>query len=305
MRVVFIGTGAIGVPALRRLLASDHQIVGVVTQPDRPAGRHQTMQVSPIKSVIAQQGPGNAVELLQPERIKNPGAVQQIAALHPDVIVVVAYGQILPRSVLEIPAIACLNVHASLLPRWRGAAPIQAAIAAGDSETGITIMYMDEGLDTGEILLQRRLAIAPEETGASLHDRLAELAPDALLQALRELRAGSAPRVPQDSSASTYAPKLRRDDGLIDWKLPAEVIVRKIRAYQPWPGAFTLLQGRHLKIFAAMTTDSTGPPGQLVSTDDQITIAAGAGAVSLLEIQPEGKRRMSVAEYLRGRPFEP
>src|SRR5205085_11647728 len=180
MRIVFIGTGEIGVPALRALQKSEHEIVGVVTQPDKPAGREQRIKASPIKLAIA----GSKMSILQPAKIKDPAAIEQIRALAPDVIVVVAYGQILPRAVLEIPRTACLNIHASLLPRWRGAAPIQAAIAAGDRETGITIMFMDEGLDTGDVLLQRKIDIASSETGSSLHDRLAQIAPEALLESL-------------------------------------------------------------------------------------------------------------------------
>jgi methionyl-tRNA formyltransferase len=302
MRVVYIGTGAIGVPTLQLLLASEHEIVGIVTQPDRPAGRRQKIQSSPVKQLIGRYETERLIPVLQPQRIKDPTAVDQIGHLQPDIIVVVAYGQILPRAVLQLPKLACLNVHASLLPRWRGAAPIQAAIAAGDAETGITIMYMDEGLDTGDILLQRPAGITSTDTGASLHDRLANLAPEALFESLRLFEAGAAPRLPQDPSAATYAPKLTRQDGLIDWSLPAEVIVRKIRAYQPWPGAFTTLQGRTLKVFAAKAVELRGEPGQVLSADNDIAIAAGRGAVSLTEVQPEGKRRMSVAQYLHGYP---
>ena len=191
MRVVFIGTGEIGVPTLSALLESEHEVVGVVTQPDKPAGRDQKVQAPPIKAALA----GKKMSILQPARIKDRQAIEEIRALQPDVIVVMAYGQILPRDVLEIPKIACLNLHASLLPRWRGAAPIQAAIAAGDHETGITVMYMNEGLDTGDILLQRKIDILPDDTGGSLHDRLAQIAPEALLESLQLLAGGNAPRV--------------------------------------------------------------------------------------------------------------
>src|SRR6266542_1696314 len=227
MRIVFIGTGEIGVPTLQALLKSEHEIVGVMTQPDKPVGRAQLVEPPPIKKVVA----ARKMPVLQPPRIKDPRAIEDIRALKPDVIVVMAYGQILPRGVLEIPKIACLNLHASLLPRWRGAAPIQAAIAAGDRETGITVMYMDEGLDTGDILLQRTIDILPGDTGGSLHDRLARVAPEALLEALQMLAKGNAPRIPQDNTLATYAPKLTRDDGKIDWSEPAEIIERKIRAF--------------------------------------------------------------------------
>ncbi len=235
MRIVFIGTGEIGVPTLQALQESEHELVGVVTQPDKPAGRDQKITPPPIKAAFA----GKKMPILQPARIKDRQAIEQIRELQPEAIVVMAYGQILPRAVLEIPKIACLNLHASLLPRWRGAAPIQAAIAAGDHETGITAMYMDEGLDTGDILLQRKIDILPNDTGGSVHDRLAQLAPEALIESLRLLAGGNAPRIPQNNALATHAPKLKREDGRINWEEPAEVIGRKIRAYNPWPGAFT------------------------------------------------------------------
>jgi methionyl-tRNA formyltransferase len=302
MRIVFIGTGEIGVPTLRALQEFKHEIVGVVTQPDKPVGREQKIEQPPIKKALAE----TTTPTLQPARIKDREPIEEIRALTPDVIVVMAYGQILPRAVLEIPRIACLNLHASLLPRWRGAAPIQAAIAAGDRETGITVIYMDEGLDTGDILLQRKIDILPNDTGGSLHDRLAQTAPDALLESLRLLSSGGAPRVPQNKALSTYAPKLNREDGRIDWQEPAETIERKIRAYNPWPGAFTKIseqsdQPRNLKIFSAEIVDLGGKPGEVLPNDKRLVIAAGEAALSLTEVQLEGKRRMSAAEFRRGR----
>ena len=305
MRIVFIGTGEIGVPVLRSLFNSqEHQLVGVVTQPDKPAGREQRIEAPPVKAALA----GRTLPILQPARIKREEAVAEIRALAPDVIVVMAYGQILPRTVLEIPRVTCLNLHASLLPRHRGAAPIQAAIVSGDHESGITVMYMDESLDTGDILLQSRLEIAADETGGSLHDRLAQIAPEALHEALAELQQGKASRVPQDSSAATYAPKLEREDGRIDWTESAALIERKIRAFNPWPGAFVLLRSeagreRKLKIFSARLIDATkGRPGEVFRSDGSITIAAKDGALSLGEVQLEGKRRMKADEFLRGHP---
>ena len=295
MRVVFIGTGEIGLPVLRWLRNSrEHELVGVVTQPDKPVGREQRIQAPPIKAALD----GANVPVLQPERIKREEAIQQIRALAPDVIVVMAYGQILPRAVLEIPPIACLNLHASLLPRHRGAAPIQSAILAGDAETGVTVMYMDEGLDTGDILLEQRLAIAAEETGGSLHDKLAEISPAALEKALHLLQNGGAPRIPQNAAEATYAPKLEREHGLIDWNEPAELIERKIRAFDPWPGSFTVVRDdtgreRKLKIFRARV-ESSG------DADEGIRMKAGRGALRLLDVQLEGKKRMSAAEFVRG-----
>jgi methionyl-tRNA formyltransferase len=303
MRIVFIGTGEIGVPVLRSLLSSlEHQLVGVVTQPDKPAGRAQRIEAPPIKVALA----GSGLPILQPARIKREEAVAEIRALAPDVIVVMAYGQILPRAVLEIPPVACLNLHASLLPRHRGAAPIQASIVAGDRESGVTVMYMDEGLDTGDVLLQSVLEVARDETGGSLHGRLAQIAPAALEKALIHLQEKNAPRIPQDPSLATYAPKLQRDDGRIDWTESAALIERKIRAFNPWPGAFTLLQNtagteRKLKIFrAAVTGPTTAAPGEILQSDGSFVIAAKEGALSLGEVQLEGKRRMSAAAFLRG-----
>ena len=300
MRVVFIGTGEIGLPVLRWLRDSgEHELVGVVTQPDKPVGREQRIQAPPIKAAI-----GDAeLPVLQPERIKRDEAVQQIRALGPEVIVVMAYGQILPRAMLESPTVACLNLHASLLPRHRGAAPIQSAILAGDTETGIAVMYMDEGLDTGDILLTRSIPIAADETGGSLHDKLAEMSPGALQQALHLLERGNAPRLPQNSADATYAPKLEREHGLIDWRDSAAAIERKIRAFNPWPGAFTILRDdagreRKLKIHRAIVepVGADAEPGG-------IRIPAATGTLRLVDVQLEGKKRMSAAEFVRGHPW--
>ena len=296
MRIVFIGTGEIGVPTLLALLNSEHEVVAVVTQPDKRVGREQRIEPPPIKKEIAK----TRIPILQPSRIKDQQATEEIRDFAPDVIVVVAYGQILPRDVLEIPRLACLNLHASLLPRWRGAAPIQAAIAAGDCETGITAMYMDEGLDTGDILLQRSVEILPNDTGGSLHDRLAQIAPEALLESLRLVAVGNAPRIPQDNAHATYAPKLKREHGLIDWSESAEAVERKIRAYNPWPGTFMKVDRQNLKIFSASVVDLNGQPGEVLRSDEDLVVATGKGALSLAEVQLEGKRRMSAAEFLRG-----
>jgi|ERR1700756_5644897 methionyl-tRNA formyltransferase len=296
MRIVFIGTGEIGVPTLQALLKSEHEVVGVATQPDKRAGRSQSIEPPPIKKAVS----GTKIAVLQPARIKDQQAIEEIRVLKPDVIVVMAYGQILPRGVLEIPNIACLNLHASLLPRWRGAAPIQAAIAASDRQTGITVMYMDEGLDTGDILLQRPIDILPGDTGGSLHDRLAEIASAALFESLKMLAQGAAPRTPQDNTGATYAPKLKREDGKIDWSDAAEVIERKIRAFNPWPGAFMKFDGRNLKIFSAFIVPIQGTPGEILRSENELVVAAGEEALSLCEVQLEGKRRMTAAEFLRG-----
>ena len=310
MRIVFIGTGEIGVPTLQALLNSEHEIVAVVTRPDKPVGREQRIEAPPIKkALIGRTRPPAFAEatagkpgapILQPAKIKDPQTIEDLRGLTPDVIVVVAYGQILPRDVLEIPRLACLNLHASLLPRWRGAAPIQAAIAAGDRETGITVMYMDEGLDTGDMLLQRSVEILPNDTGESLHDRLTQITPEPLLESLRLLAAGNAPRIPQENARATYAPKLKREHGQIDWFEAAEAIERKIRAYNPWPGAFMKIDRQNLKIFSASVVDLDGQPGEILRSDKELIVATGKGALSLAEVQLEGKRQMSAAEFLRG-----
>jgi methionyl-tRNA formyltransferase len=303
MRVVFIGTGEIGVPTLHALLGSEeHQLAAVVTQPDKPVGRDQRIEPSPIKKALA----GTKIPILQPARIKDRQSIDEISARSPQAIVVMAYGQILPRGILETPRVACLNLHASLLPRHRGAAPIQAAIASGDSETGITVMYMDEGLDTGDILLQRKIDILPTETGGSLHDRLGQIAPDALLESLQLLAKEIAPRIPQNNALATYASKLNRNDGKIDWSQPADILERKIRAFNPWPGAFTTIAAksgkpRILKIFSASIVDLVGEPGEILQTEERgLVIAASERALLLEEVQPEGKRRMTSVEFLHG-----
>jgi methionyl-tRNA formyltransferase len=306
MRVVYIGTGEIGLPVLRWLVDSPHELVAVVTQPDKPVGRAQAIQPTPIKAAVTDLG----LPVLQPERLRrDEAALEQLRALAPEVVVVMAYGQILPRAVLEIPRIACLNLHASLLPRHRGAAPIQAAIVKGDRETGITVMYMDEGLDTGDILLQASIPIRPDETGGTLHDRLADVAPTALADAIAQLEAGIAPRVPQDTSRATYAPKLEREHGAINWTQPAETIERKIRAFDPWPGAFTTVRDdagrdRKLKIFSAAVIDAPSvAPGEIRAINTELVIGTAERALRVRQVQLEGKKRLDAAEFLRGHPW--
>jgi methionyl-tRNA formyltransferase len=301
MRVVFVGTGAIGVPALRALLKSGHEVVAVVTQPDKPVGRNQRVEAPPIKQALS----GLAIPVLQPARIKQETSVEQIRGFDPDVLVVMAYGQILPGSLLAVPKRVCINLHASLLPKWRGAAPIQAAIAAGDKQTGLTVMYVDEGLDTGDILLQDPIEISTGDTGGTIHDRLAQIAPDGMLRALDWIKLGKAPRIPQDSSQATYAPKLDRESGRIKWTEPAEIIERKIRAFDPWPGSFTELSSesggrRKLKVFSATITTDAGKSGEILRRDKELVIAGRTQALSLTEVQLEGRKRMSAADFIRG-----
>jgi methionyl-tRNA formyltransferase len=303
MRILYIGTGDIGLPALNWLLGSGHEIAAVLTQPDKPAGRRMEMLASPVKRLAHDHG----IAVFQPEKIRAAESVAHIRALGADLIVVMAYGQILPKGVLEAGRIACLNLHASILPRHRGAAPIQSAILSGDLETGVTVMYMDEGLDTGDILLVRRLPIHRHETGGTLHDRLAAAAPAALEEAIGLLEAGAAPRIRQDNALATYAKKLEREDGEIRWEQGCGEISRRVRGLDPWPGAFTMLPGRagaarKLKVFqAAQNPRRSGAPGEVLRADARgILVGCGAGSVLLREVQMEGRRRMGVRDFLIG-----
>lgn len=304
MRVVFFGAGDIGLPSLDALIASaDPQLIAVVTQPDKPVGRGRQIISSRVKTRALASG----IPVLQPERVRD--AARQLQDLRAEIFVVVAYGQILPRDVLDLPSQACLNIHASLLPRHRGASPIQAAIREGDAQTGITIMWMDEGLDTGDMLLSEPVAIAPDDTGGSLHDRLAELAPDCLMRALRMVATGNAPRIPQDPGRATITKKLERRHGHIEWSGSAEEVSRLVRAYDPWPGTFCLMPAGagkepvQLKVHRIEVAGGDfGSPaaGTVVVADDRLLVACGQGVVSLLEVQAEGRKRMSAADYLRG-----
>ena len=303
MRIVFCGTGEIGAPALQSLLASKkHTVVGVITQPDKPAGRDLKPRMSAIKQIALAQN----LPVQQPEKLRSAAALEDLRALAPDLMVVAAYGQILPKSVLETPRLGCLNLHASLLPRHRGASPIHAAILSGDHETGITVMYMDEGLDTGDILLAQNLAIGLDETTGQLHDRLAALAAPCLIEALDLLEAGNAPRIPQENSLATYAAKLKKTDGLLDWHEPAEDIATRIRAMSPWPGAYTHLNGQTLTLHAAKTDPASGPTGEILASEPGVLrVACGSGSLILESLQLQGRKRLPAAEFLRGHPLPP
>ncbi|MEI6653330.1 MAG: methionyl-tRNA formyltransferase [Verrucomicrobiota bacterium] len=300
-RLVLIATGDIALPTFRYLLENGHRPLALVTQPDKPLGRHQTLTPSPLKLEALAAG----LPVLQPLVIGEVAG--ELAAMEPDVIVVMAYGQILRQNILSVARCATINLHASLLPRHRGASCIQAAIVAGDEESGVTAMHVIRELDAGDVIFAQAIPLAAAETGASLHDRLAELAPSVLAETLRRLASGSATRTPQDAGVATYAPKLEREDGRIDWTLGAAALERRIRAYDPWPGTFTIVreaeQAKRLKIYPPVEVgDGTLCPGQFVTSDAELRVGCGGGSLRLHTVQPEGSRRMSAAEYLRGRP---
>jgi methionyl-tRNA formyltransferase len=303
LSVVFAGTPEFAVPALEALVASRHRVVAVYTQPDRPAGRGQQLAMSAVKQTA--QRHGLAVE--QPQTLRDEAAVQHLASYRPDVMVVVAYGLILPASVLGVPGLGCLNIHGSLLPRWRGAAPIHRAILAGDARTGVTIMQMDAGLDTGPMLIERETLIGASDTSATLHDRLADIGAQALLEALDGLLDGSVQLRMQPEQGVTYAAKIRKDEAVLDWRRSAIEIDRQVRAFNPWPVAQTQWRGQQLRIWQANpiadVTEAT--PGSVVAADAQgIRVATGAGLLNLTRIQLAGRRSVSAAEFLNAHPLD-
>jgi methionyl-tRNA formyltransferase len=294
LRLAFMGTPEFAQTGLAALIAAGHDIACVYSQPPRPAGRGQRPRPSPVQALAEERG----LPVRTPVNLREAAEQAHFAGLGLDAAVVAAYGLILPPAFLEAPRRGCLNIHASLLPRWRGAAPIQRAILAGDHETGITIMQMDEGLDTGPMLLAERLPISPSDTGGSLHDRLAALGARLIVAALEQLAAGRLIPTPQPASGATYAAKLRREDGRLDWREPAGDLARRVRALAPWPGAWCELVGERIKVLAAEAVGAEGPPGRLL--DDRLTIACGAGALRLLTVQRPGKVPLGAAEFLRG-----
>ena len=296
--IVFMGTPDFAVPVLRALI-EQHRVLSVITQPDRPAGRKRQLQQSPVKQVALEHG----IPVFQPEKIRRPEAIEELKQWQPDVYVVAAFGQILPQTVLDIPPHGSLNVHASLLPRWRGAAPIQAAIRTGDKETGITIMKMDAGLDTGPILTQRALRIMPDETGQSLHDRLAAIGADLLVATLPGYLDGTIKPQPQNDSRATYAPTLKKEEGQIDWTQDAAAIERQIRAYTPWPGTFTTWQDKQLKILSAATGSGSAQPGTVTATENgEVAIGTGDGLLYPHQVQLAGRSATTIAEFVNGHP---
>jgi methionyl-tRNA formyltransferase len=301
VRVVFLGSGAFAVPSLEALLDGGHDVAALVTQPDREKGRGRALAATPTKALAERRG----LPVLQPRRIKDPAAIEELRALRPDVQVVVAYGQILPRAVIDIPPLGTVNVHSSLLPRYRGAAPIHWAVVNGEAETGVTTMLIDEGLDTGPTLLARSTPIEPEETSPELERRLARIGAEVLLETLDGLAAGTLTPRPQDHARATLAPLLKKEDGRIDWSRPAEEIARRVRGLLPWPGTVAGWSGGVLKVLRARVEPldgTSGQPGSILAVDAEgIVVAAGGGtALRLLDVQPESRRPMSASAFAAG-----
>lgn len=303
MRIVFMGSAGFACPSLECLLRSvEDEVVAVVTQPDRPQGRNLEVAGCPVKRYIGERG----TPVLSPENVNSPGSLERLRGLAPDLAVVVAYGQMLKPELLAIPKSGCINVHGSLLPKYRGAAPIQWAIAHGEKVTGVTTMHINERMDAGDIILKREVPVGPEDTGGALHDALARAGAELLVETVAMLRAGTAPRVPQDEPAATYAPKLSKADARMDWTLPAAVLHDRVRAFNPWPACCCELPGgpgMRIKVLKTRVEASQGRPGTVVGVGaDGVLVQAGDQyALRLIEVQPEGRKVMSGAAFLRGR----
>ncbi|WKV09203.1 methionyl-tRNA formyltransferase [Thermoanaerobacterium sp. CMT5567-10] len=303
MNIVFMGTPEFAVPSLEKLIEFGHNVMLVITQPDKPRGRGKKISYSPVKECAIK----NNIDVFQPPKLKNNKEVfDKLRKLNPDLIVVAAYGKILPEEILQIPRYGCINVHASLLPKYRGAAPINWAVINGEKETGITIMYMEKGLDTGDILLQKSIPILEEDNSETVHDKLAVLGGNALIEAINKMVDGALKPVKQDDSKATYAPILEKSIGLIDWQKSAVEIKNLVRGLRPWPVAYTYYKGNMLKIWAAEVYSYEGKekPGTIITTGSALIVKCGKDALKILEIQSEGKRRMTVEEFLRGHTIE-
>lgn len=302
MRILFMGTPEFAVGTLEALIQSRHEVVAVVTQPDRPKGRGNAVKFPPVKEAALAHG----IPVLQPLKVREPEVVEQLRAFAPDLIAVAAFGQLLPKVILEMPRYGCVNVHASLLPKYRGAAPIQWAVINGEAESGVTTMMMSRGLDKGDMLKKSVVRLDPKETGDSLHDKLAALGGPLLLETIDELEQGTIVRVPQDDAQSSYAPMLTKELGRIDWSKPADELERLVRGLNSWPSAYTRLHGKTLKIWDAdVVSASGGEPGKVLQADKNgLVIRAGEGALRIVSLQLEGKKRMDADAFLRGYPVQ-
>lgn len=303
MRIVFMGTPDFSVPVLDALVTAGHQVVGVVTQPDKPKGRGKAVLMTPVKEKALEY----EIPVYQPVKVRDPEFVEVLKGLEPEIMVVVAFGQILPKSVLDIPKYGCVNVHASLLPRYRGAAPIQWVVIDGEKESGVTTMMMDVGLDTGDMLEKAVVVLEPDETGGSLHDKLSALGAELIVSTLQKIEDGTIVRTPQTDENTCYAKMLNKSMGDIDWTMDAAAIERLIRGLNPWPSAYTKWTGKTLKIWKAevLENEYDGVPGEVVYTDkNSLLVKTGKGTLALKELQPEGKKRMEIDAFLRGYPVE-
>jgi methionyl-tRNA formyltransferase len=302
MRIVFMGTPEFACPTLKLLIERGEQVVAVVTQPDRPKGRGQQTLAPPVKSLALEHG----IPVLQPVKVRHPDAIEEIRALKPDLIVVVAFGQILPKALLEIPTCGCINVHASLLPRYRGAAPLNWCIINGETETGVTTMLMDVGLDTGDMLLKSVTPIDPDEDTSSLHNRLSGIGAELLGETIDLAAKGLLAPEKQDDALTCYAPMLKKEDGLIDWSKDAPGIKNLVRGMTPWPGAYTYLEDKLVKVYRVGSASGSGRPGEVLTAGrDGIEVACGKGSVLIYELQLEGKKRLPAAEFLAGCKLAP
>lgn len=300
MNIVFMGTPDFAVPSLKALTeCGKHNVIAVYTQPDKPVGRKKVLTAPPVKQLAVEKG----INVYQPSTFKDAQAVEELKSLSPDIIIVIAYGKLLPQSVLDIPKYGCVNIHGSLLPKLRGAAPIQRSVINGDIETGITSMQMDAGLDTGDMLLAEKTEILPDETSGELFDRLAPLGAKVLLETLDAMEKGTIHPIKQDGSMSTYASMLSKEETVIDWNMQAESIHNKVRGMNPWPVAVTLFNGKKLKIYRTKVCSKKGEPGSVISVNPP-TVACGEGSVELLEVQLEGKNRMSAEDFFRGQRIQ-
>ena len=303
LKIIFMGTPEFAVPSLRMLVEEGYEVVAVVTQPDKPKGRGKKLAAPPVKEFAQQYN----IQVLQPERIKTDAFIEEIRALSPDLLVTAAYGKIISKALLDVPRLGCINVHGSLLPKLRGAAPIQWSIINGDTVTGITTMFTDVGIDTGDMLLKREIEITPDMTGGELHDRLAELGAIVLSDTLKALVAGTLERIPQDDSQHTYAPMFTKEIGLIDWNKSAQDIHNLVRGTDPWPGAYTFIDGERMRVWRTkpVLEDKNGQIGEILSVnDDGLLIKCGVGCIKVLQLQFDSSKRMSVSDYLRGHTIE-
>lgn len=300
MKIVFMGTPSFSLPSLEGLFGARYEVIGVITRPDRPRGRGMRVSPPPVKILAERLG----LTVYQPHRVRDPESIALVREIGPDVIVVVAYGGILPKELLDLPPLGCVNLHPSLLPELRGPGAILRCIMEGKKRTGITTMYLDEGVDTGDIILQREVEIDPDETGGGLEKRLGDMGAELILETLTLIEKGTAPRIPQNDALATYAPMIKKEEALIDWERSAEQIHNLIRALNPSPCAYTYLEGKRMKIMKSKILEGKGDPGQIVEVGkDRLLVSTSCGLLSLIEVQLEGKRRMGIRDFLAGHPI--